>query len=160
MRILFIGDVVGRTGRVHRNDAPMARTAADPLTSMSTLATLAAMRDPEHFARMAQRRRCRSRPAAILFADLGGSSPLARRLSTERDFALGRRMALAADSCIVEVGGITGRHVGDGVVSFFVAENLGSESAAAAGAICAAGLSPARWPTPTFALILRPRIFR
>jgi class 3 adenylate cyclase len=47
-------------------------------------------------------------------------------------------MTRAADSCIVEAGGITGRHVGDGVVGFFIAENLGSESAAAAGAISAA----------------------
>ncbi len=40
--------------------------------------------------------------------------------------------------CVVEAGGITGRHSGDGVVAFFLAENLGSESAAARACIRAA----------------------
>jgi class 3 adenylate cyclase len=47
-------------------------------------------------------------------------------------------MTRAADSCVVEAGGITGRHVGDGVVAFFIAENFGSEASAAVGAISAA----------------------
>jgi class 3 adenylate cyclase len=113
-----------------------------PHVGMSTLATLGAMVNPQHLARMQGVASAGRRPAAILFADLEGSSSLARRLSTERYFALGRRMVRAADRCVVEAGGITGRHVGDGVVAFFVAENLGSESAAAAGAISAARALP------------------
>jgi class 3 adenylate cyclase len=109
-----------------------------PHVSMSMLAMLGAMGDAQHFARMQSVAAAGRRPAAILFADLEGSSSLARRLSTERYFALGRRMTRAADSCVVEAGGITGRHVGDGVVAFFIAENFGSESSAAAGAISAA----------------------
>jgi class 3 adenylate cyclase len=126
--------------RVRDVDGRLAGTAVilKPHLSMSTLATLAGMGDPQHFARMFNVASAGRRPAAILFADLDGSTSLATRLSTERYFALGRRMTLGADRCIVEAGGITGRHVGDGVVAFFIAENLGSESAAAAAAISAA----------------------
>ena len=78
------------------------------------------------------------RPAAILFADLEGSTSLGKRLSTARYFALGRRLTRAADQCVVEAGGIVGRHAGDGVVAFFVADNFDSEEAAAAACIVAA----------------------
>lgn len=126
--------------RIRDIDGHVVGTAViqKPHVGMSILATLGAMGDLQHFARMQSVASAGRRPAAILFADLEGSSSLARRLSTERYFALGRRMTRAADNCVVEAGGITGRHVGDGVVAFFVAENLGSESAAAAGAISAA----------------------
>jgi class 3 adenylate cyclase len=126
--------------RIRDTDGRLAGTAIiqKPHVSMSMLATLGAMGDAQHFARMQNVAAAGRRPAAILFADLEGSSSLARRLSTERYFALGRRMTRAADSCVVDAGGITGRHVGDGVVAFFVAENFGSESSAAVGAISAA----------------------
>jgi len=105
---------------------------------MSLLATLAAQGDLEHFERMQSVAKAGRRPAAVLFADLESSSPLAKRLSTASYFALGRRMTRAADQCVIDAGGLTGRHVGDGVVAFFLAENLGSESAAAAACIRAA----------------------
>ena len=126
--------------RIRDTDGRLVGTAIiqKPHVSMSMLATLGAMGDAQHFARMQNVSAAGRRPAAILFADLEGSSSLARRLSTERYFALGRRMTRAADSCVVEAGGITGRHVGDGVVAFFIAENFGSEASAAAGAISAA----------------------
>jgi class 3 adenylate cyclase len=82
--------------------------------------------------------RAARRPAAILFADLEGSSPLGRRLSTASYFALGRRLVRAADRCVIDAGGLVGRHVGDGVVAFFLAETTGSESAAARACISAA----------------------
>jgi class 3 adenylate cyclase len=75
------------------------------------------------------------RPAAILFADLAGSSGLARRLSTANYFRFGRRLAWTADQCVVDAGGLVGRHVGDGVVAFFLSETAGSESAAARACI-------------------------
>lgn len=77
------------------------------------------------------------RPAAILFADLEASSPLARRLSTASYFALGRRLVRAADQCVIDEGGLVGRHVGDGVAAFFLAESAGSESDAARSCITA-----------------------
>jgi hypothetical protein len=53
-------------------------------------------------------------------------------------FAFGRRLVRAADRCIVDAGGIVGRHAGDGVVAFFLAETAGTESAAAKSSIIAA----------------------
>jgi class 3 adenylate cyclase len=105
---------------------------------MATLGALASIGDLGHFERMMGVARAERRPAAILFADLEGSSSLARRLSTASYFALGRRLALAADRCVIDAGGLVGRHVGDGVVAFFLGETAGSESAAARGCIEAA----------------------
>lgn len=105
---------------------------------MSTLGVVAAIGDLDHFARMQRVARAARRPAAILFADLEGSSALSRHLSTASYFSLGRRLAWAADSCVIEQGGLVGRHVGDGFVAFFLAETAGSESAAARGCISAA----------------------
>jgi class 3 adenylate cyclase len=78
------------------------------------------------------------RPAAILFADLEGSSALASTLSSATYFALGRRLVRAADRCVVDAGGLVGRHVGDGVVAFFPVETSSSESGAARACISAA----------------------
>jgi class 3 adenylate cyclase len=105
---------------------------------MSTIGAIAALGDLRHFERMQRVANAGRRPAAILFADLEGSSLLARRLSTASYFALGRRLAGAADQCVIDAGGLVGRHVGDGVVAFFLAETAGSESAAARSCIGAA----------------------
>ena len=109
-----------------------------PAAGMTMLGTLASAGDAGHFARMQSVAKAGRRPAAILFADLEASSPLARRLSTASYFALGRRLTRAADQCVVDAGGLVGRHVGDGVVAFFLAMNAGSESAAARACIDAA----------------------
>jgi class 3 adenylate cyclase len=125
--------------RLRDADGRLAGTAIiqEPHLSMSVLAGRAEG-DAQHFERMQSVASAGRRPAAILFADLEVSSPLARRLSTANYFALGRRMARSADQCIVDAGGMTGRHVGDGVVAFFIAEHYSSESAAASACISAA----------------------
>jgi class 3 adenylate cyclase len=102
---------------------------------MATLGALTSIGDLGHFKRMMGVAKAGRRPAAILFADLEGSSGLARRLSTASYFNLGRRLARAADRCVIDAGGLVGRHVGDGVVAFFLAETAGSESAAARACI-------------------------
>ena len=109
-----------------------------PWPGMSQLATATSMADLDHLDRMALVERPDRRPSAVLMADLEASSPLARRLSTSHYFAFGRRLVRAADQCIVDHGGIVGRHAGDGVVAFFLAETAGSESAAARACIEAA----------------------
>jgi class 3 adenylate cyclase len=106
-----------------------------PRAGMSQLADAAAVADHDHLERMARVAQAGRRPAAVLMADLEGSSSLARRLSTAQYFAFGRRLVRAADQCVVDHGGIVGRHVGDGVVAFFLAETAGSESAAARASI-------------------------
>jgi class 3 adenylate cyclase len=123
--------------RLRRADGTLAGTAIieKPHISMTTLTWLGTEGDPRHFERMRTTSAAGRRPAAILFADLEGSSPLARKLSTANYFTLVRRMARAADRCVIDAGGITGRHAGDGVVAFFVAEHYASESAAAKACI-------------------------
>ncbi|HUW03482.1 MAG TPA: adenylate/guanylate cyclase domain-containing protein [Acidimicrobiales bacterium] len=109
-----------------------------PAIGMTTLSRLAIYSDPGHLERMQRVASPARRPAAILFADLEGSSPLARRLSTAAYFSLTRRLVRTADDCVVDAGGLVGRHVGDGVTAFFLAEDAGSEAAAARACIDAA----------------------
>ena len=109
-----------------------------PSAGMSQLAAATHTADLEHLERMRAVEHADRRPAAILMADLEASSPLARRLSTASYFAFVRRWVRAADQCVVDAGGIVGRHAGDGVVAFFLAETAGSESVAARSCIIAA----------------------
>lgn len=111
---------------------------AKPAVGMSTLFLLTAPGDLGHFERIRQLASAGQRPAAVLFADLEGSAPLAKRLPTASYFRLIRRLTRAADECVVDAGGLAGRHAGDGIVAFFVAETSGSESAAARACIEAA----------------------
>ena len=126
--------------RLHDDTGRFAGTALTykPAASMTVLGTIAGAGDLRHFERMQSVAKPARRPAAILFADLEASSPLARRLSTASYFALGRRLVRAADQCIIDAGGLVGRHIGDGVCAFFLAEIAGSESAAARASIEAA----------------------
>ena len=112
-------------------------TQAKPAAGMSQLGAAAATADLAHLERMRLVERPDRRPAAILIADLEASSPLARRLSTAQYFAFGDHLVRAADQCIIDEGGIVGRHAGDGVTAFFLAETAGSESQAARSCIAA-----------------------
>jgi class 3 adenylate cyclase len=109
-----------------------------PAAGMSHLGAALAVADLAHLERMRVVASPDRRPAAILMADLEASSLLARRLSTAQYFAFGRRLVRTADRCIIDAGGIVGRHAGDGVVAFFLAETAGSETAAARSCIGAA----------------------
>jgi class 3 adenylate cyclase len=111
---------------------------AKPAVGMAIITRITAMGDPRHFERTERVARSGRRAAAVLFADLESSSPLSRRLSTASYFALVRRMARAADQCVIDAGGLVGSHAGDGVVAFFLADLCGSESAAARACITAA----------------------
>lgn len=94
-----------------------------------------ALGDARLFERMSGLLEPARRPAAVLFADLENSTPLARRLATPAYFAVIRRIASGSDRAVVDAGGIVGKHVGDGVTAFFLADEAGSESAAARGCI-------------------------
>jgi class 3 adenylate cyclase len=102
-----------------------------PTVGMGTLFMLAGVGDPQHFRRMQQFATPARRSAAMLFADLEASTALSKRLPTANYFALIRRLTRAVDRCVVEAGGLVGRHIGDGVTAFFAADSNGSESAAA-----------------------------
>lgn len=109
-----------------------------PAAGMATLTRIAGIGDARHFKRMDQVARAERRPAALLFGDIEASGRLSRHLSTAGYFTLCRRIVREADRCVIEAGGIVGRHAGDGVVGFFLAETSGSEAAAAASCIRAA----------------------
>ena len=109
-----------------------------PPAGMSQVFSALALADLRHLDRMSAVARPDRRPAAILFADLEASSPLSKRVSTAQYFAFARRMVRAVDQCLIDHGGIVGRHAGDGVTGFFLAETAGSESVAARSCIEAA----------------------
>lgn len=87
------------------------------------------------FARMAELLEPARHETAILFADIQASSTLARRLSTQRWFELIRQFSTFADETVVENTGIVGRHAGDGLAAFFLAQQVGSRAAACAAAL-------------------------
>lgn len=126
--------------RLRDDTGAVVGTAAisKPAVGMAILTRMTALGDLRHFQRVEHVAKPGRRSAAVLFADLESSSPLAKRLSTASYFALVRRLARAADGCVVEAGGLVGTHAGDGVVAFFLPDTIGSESAAASACIAAA----------------------
>jgi class 3 adenylate cyclase len=75
---------------------------------------------------------------AILFADLEGSGELSRRLPTASYFNLIRSLTSTFDALVAERRGIVGKHAGDGWTAFFLAEDAGGPSRAAAAALAIA----------------------
>ncbi len=75
------------------------------------------------------------RPGAVLFADLEGSTALAKTLPAAEYFRLVRRLMTWVDDDIVGHGGLVGKHAGDGVTALFLTEQHASESAAARACI-------------------------
>jgi len=91
------------------------------------------------FERMDAVREPARRPAAILFADLAGSSALSRRLSSSGYFGVIGAVTGLIDTAVIERNGIVGKHAGDGGSALFLAADFGgSESAAARAAVEAA----------------------
>ena len=103
-----------------------------------TLVSLLARGDEAMYERMARLVHPKSRRAAILFRDLQGSAELSRKLPTAAYFRLIRRLWTDIDSTVAANYGIVGKHAGDGASAFFLVEDLGSPSAAAAAAIATA----------------------
>jgi len=99
------------------------------------------------FARMAELLQPARHETAILFADIQASSSLGRRLSTQRWFELIRDFSTEADQAAITRAGIVGRHAGDGMTAFFLAEHAGSRAAACAAAL-EAGREIVDWRPP------------
>lgn len=78
------------------------------------------------------------RQAAVLFADLQTSATLSRRLPSAAYFGLIKALTTAIDDVVVRHEGIVGKHAGDGLTAFFLSEDIGSPSGAAAASIAAA----------------------
>jgi class 3 adenylate cyclase len=133
-------DVLGMVVPIHEATGERVGTLVSyaPAAPMDVLGAMAFERDLDHLTRANSLSLAGRRPAAILFADLEGSSALARTLSAASYFSVVRRIVRAADRAIVDAGGVVGRHVGDGVVAFFPVETSGSESDAVRGCLSAA----------------------
>jgi class 3 adenylate cyclase len=91
--------------------------------------------DAGTFARMAALTEPGRRQAAVLFAALEDSGALSRRLPSAVYFELVRELVTAIDDAVVARLGVIGKHTGDGVTAFFLADDHGSRSAAARAAL-------------------------
>ena len=101
----------------------------------ATLLALLARGNSGMFHRMARLTEPARRSAAILFVDVCSSGTLSRRLPTARYFSLIQSVMTAVDAVLASNEGIVGKHVGDGATGFFLADDLGSDSATARAAI-------------------------
>jgi class 3 adenylate cyclase len=93
---------------------------------------------PGLFERLAALAKPGPRDAAVLFADLQASGTLARRLPSAVYFDFVRRLLSVMDDAVIDLGGVVGKHAGDGVSAYFLAQELGSDSTAARAAVEAA----------------------
>ena len=99
------------------------------------LVSLLARGDEDMYERMAKLVDPGSREAAILFCDLEGSTDVSRRLPAAQYFRLIRSLWTDIDALVAKNEGIVGKHAGDGASAFFLVDDLGSVSRAAAAAI-------------------------
>jgi class 3 adenylate cyclase len=125
--------------RAHRADGELIGTAFVYGAAMPARVSAWLTRgSAEMFARMARLAVPGRREAAILFADVQASSELSRHVSSAAYFELVRRLTTAIDDRVDAGVGVVGKHAGDGASAFFLAEDLGSASAAARSALEAA----------------------
>jgi class 3 adenylate cyclase len=100
-----------------------------------SLISLLSRGDRRMYERMAALVEPGPRSAAVLFADLEASGALSRRLPSAVYFRLIRSIRTALEAAAGAHGGILGKHAGDGVTAFFLAEQLGGDSQAARAAL-------------------------
>jgi class 3 adenylate cyclase len=134
-----VSAIYGPDGRLH-----CVVAVAGPAISGHVLAMLA-FGDVANFERLTRLIQPDVRPAAMLFADLEGSTRIARELPTRAYFQLIARFIATFDACAVEHAGVVGKHAGDGASAFFLVQECGSPSRAAAAAIRAARGAAARF---------------
>ena len=91
--------------------------------------------DQQMYERMAKLVDPGSRQAAIVFCDLESSGSLSRRLSSAAYFKIVRRLWTTIDAVVAEHKGIIGKYAGDGATAFFLVDDLGSPSEAAAAGL-------------------------
>jgi class 3 adenylate cyclase len=125
--------------RLHTGDGEFLGTAfVYGSTLPARLIALVTRGNEAMFERMAALHEPARHTAAVLFADLQASGALSRRLPSAAYFELVRELTTAIDGVVIDRQGIVGKHAGDGVTAFFLADQFESASAAAAAAIDAA----------------------
>lgn len=124
------------TSRLASLDGSVAGTAVvfgSPLRA--TVNDLLVRGDEAGFERMAELLTPRREPVAVLFVDLQDSTGLARKVSSETFFWLLRSLFTLFDARVTDLGGIVGRHAGDGMSAFFPARTCGGSAGAARSAL-------------------------
>jgi class 3 adenylate cyclase len=101
----------------------------------ATLLALVAQGDRGMFERMARLAEPGRREAAVLFADIQASGELSRHLSSAAYFRLVQALFTELDQIVIGAKGIVGKHAGDGLSAFFLADDCGSREEAAAAAV-------------------------
>jgi class 3 adenylate cyclase len=120
-----------------RDDAG-SRIGSIAITNQGLRPTLLAMLsrgDEAMYERMSRLVQPSRHATAILFADLEGSGELSRQLPSSRYFELVRELATSFDELVARECGIVGKHVGDGMTAFFLTDDLGGPSQAAAACL-------------------------
>lgn len=125
--------------RIRGDDGrPVGRALLSTIGLPATLVSMLAAGDAAMYERMVRLVEPGRHPAAILFADLQGSGELSRRLPTSSYFLLIRALTAEFDRLVGAHCGVVGKHAGDGMTAFFLADDAGSPAAAAASALRAA----------------------
>jgi class 3 adenylate cyclase len=101
----------------------------------ATLLALVAQGDRGMFERMARLAEPGRREAAVLFADIQSSGELSRHLSSAAYFRLVQKLFTELDEIVIDANGIVGKHAGDGLSAFFLADECGGREAAAGAAV-------------------------
>jgi class 3 adenylate cyclase len=104
----------------------------------ATLLALVSQGDRGMFERMARLAEPGRREAAVVFADIQSSGDLSRHLSSAAYFGLVHSLFTEFDQVVIDAHGIVGKHAGDGLSAFFLAEDCDSSTGAAGAAIDAA----------------------
>lgn len=125
--------VMGISVRLHDIDADYFGNLVYYTASLpASIHALVSRGDIGMYERMARLIEPDRRAAAILFADLQDSGVLSRRLPSAAYFDLIRQLTGAIDEVIGRYCGIVGKHAGDGVTAFFLADDTGGSHSGAA----------------------------
>jgi class 3 adenylate cyclase len=121
-----------------RDGEPFATVYMYGANLPATLLALVAQGDRGMFERMARLTEPGRREAAVLFADIQASGELSRHLSSAAYFRLVHELFTKLDGIVIDAQGIVGKHAGDGLSGFFLADDCGSKEGAVGACVDAA----------------------
>ena len=121
-----------------RDGEPFATVYMYGANLPATLLALVAQGDRGMFERMARLTEPGRREAAVLFADIQSSGELSRHLSSAAYFRLVHELFTKLDGIVIEANGIVGKHAGDGLSAYFLAQDCDSKEGATGAAVDAA----------------------
>jgi len=121
-----------------RDGEPFATVYMYGANLPATLLALVSQGDRGMFERMARLTEPGRHEAAVLFADIQASGELSRHLSSAAYFRLVHELFTKLDGIVIDGNGIVGKHAGDGLSGFFLADDCGSREEATGAAVDAA----------------------